>query len=77
MIHRLEATSPRLAQQTIDALIGLVDLNADVRDDIAILAARVRGATTATSDSAARTRARPSPKSPITATPRRFAEHPS
>ncbi len=44
MIHRLEASSPQQAQQTIDALIGLVDLNADVRDDIAILAARVRGA---------------------------------
>jgi hypothetical protein len=45
MIDKLEAASPKLAQQTIDELIGLVDLNADVRDDIAILAARVRGAT--------------------------------
>jgi Stage II sporulation protein E (SpoIIE)/GAF domain len=44
MIDRLEAVSPKQAQQAIDELIGLVDLHADVRDDIAILAARVRGA---------------------------------
>jgi serine phosphatase RsbU (regulator of sigma subunit) len=42
MIEQLEHTSPRLAQDTIDALLQLVDLEADVRDDIAVLVARVK-----------------------------------
>ncbi|HTZ65114.1 MAG TPA: GAF domain-containing SpoIIE family protein phosphatase [Solirubrobacteraceae bacterium] len=67
MIRRLETASPRLAQQTIDALIGLVDLNADVRDDIAILAARVRGATGA--DAGARGQHARDSEVTITATP--------
>jgi serine phosphatase RsbU (regulator of sigma subunit) len=42
MIEQLERTSPELAQDTIDALLRLVDLEADVRDDIAVLVARVK-----------------------------------
>jgi serine phosphatase RsbU (regulator of sigma subunit) len=42
MIEQLKQTSPRLAQDTIDALLQLVDLEADVRDDIAVLVARVK-----------------------------------
>jgi serine phosphatase RsbU (regulator of sigma subunit) len=42
MIEQLEHASPRLAQDTIDALLQLVDLEADVRDDIAVLVARVK-----------------------------------
>jgi Stage II sporulation protein E (SpoIIE)/GAF domain len=41
MIERLQDKSPGIAQDAIDALLGLVDLEQDVRDDIAILSARV------------------------------------
>lgn len=43
LISRLEQRSPKLAQDTIDALVGLVDIDESVRDDIAILTARVTG----------------------------------
>jgi serine phosphatase RsbU (regulator of sigma subunit) len=43
MIRRLEQRSPQLAQDAIDALVGLVDVDDNVRDDIAILTARVTG----------------------------------
>jgi serine phosphatase RsbU (regulator of sigma subunit) len=42
MIEQLKQSSPRLAQDTIDTLLQLVDLEADVRDDIAVLVARVK-----------------------------------
>jgi serine phosphatase RsbU (regulator of sigma subunit) len=42
MIEQLKQTSPRFAQDAIDALLKLADLDDDVRDDIAILAAQVR-----------------------------------
>jgi serine phosphatase RsbU (regulator of sigma subunit) len=42
MIEQLKRSSPRLAQDTIDTLLQLVDLEADVRDDIAVLVARVK-----------------------------------
>jgi hypothetical protein len=41
MIEQLSQHSPRVAQDAIDALLNLVDLDGDVRDDIAILAAQV------------------------------------
>jgi sigma-B regulation protein RsbU (phosphoserine phosphatase) len=41
MIERLQRHSPTAARDAIDALLGLVDLDDDVRDDIAILTARV------------------------------------
>ena len=41
MTRQLERASSRSAQGTIDALIGLIDLDGGARDDIAILAARV------------------------------------
>jgi len=43
-IERLQQLKPRGAEETIATLLGLVDLESDVRDDIAILSARVRGA---------------------------------
>ena len=42
MIERIRQHPPRLAQDAIDALLELVDLDGEVRDDIAILAAQVR-----------------------------------
>jgi Stage II sporulation protein E (SpoIIE)/GAF domain len=41
MIDHLTARSPAIAQEVIDALLELVDLDDGARDDIAILAARV------------------------------------
>jgi serine phosphatase RsbU (regulator of sigma subunit) len=41
MIERIRQRPPQLAQDAIDALLELVDLDGDVRDDIAILAAQV------------------------------------
>jgi serine phosphatase RsbU (regulator of sigma subunit) len=41
MIEQLQINSPAAAQETIDALLGLVELDHDVRDDIAILTARM------------------------------------
>ncbi len=41
MVARLRDRSPQDAQQAIDALLGLVELDEHVRDDIAILSARV------------------------------------
>jgi hypothetical protein len=41
MIERLQRDSPAGAQDAIDALLGLVELDEQVRDDIAILTARV------------------------------------
>jgi sigma-B regulation protein RsbU (phosphoserine phosphatase) len=41
MIDRLQQRSPANAQEAIDALLGLVELDEHVRDDIAILSARV------------------------------------
>jgi hypothetical protein len=42
MIEQLEKHSPRFAQDAIDALLELVNLDDDVRDDIAILAVQVK-----------------------------------
>ena len=42
MIEQLKQTSPVVAQDAIDALLKLADLDDDVRDDIAILAAHVK-----------------------------------
>jgi serine phosphatase RsbU (regulator of sigma subunit) len=41
MLERLAHARPRSAREAIDALVGLVDLQSGVRDDIAILAAHV------------------------------------
>ena len=41
MIERIRRHPPQLAQDAIDALLELVDLDGEVRDDIAILAAQV------------------------------------
>jgi serine phosphatase RsbU (regulator of sigma subunit) len=41
MIERLRGCAPTAARDTIQALLGLVELDEDVRDDIAILSARV------------------------------------
>jgi serine phosphatase RsbU (regulator of sigma subunit) len=41
MIDRLERDPPEAAREAIDALLGLVELDEHVRDDIAILTARV------------------------------------
>jgi serine phosphatase RsbU (regulator of sigma subunit) len=41
MIEQLQRRAPGGAQETIDALLGLVELDEHVRDDIAILSARV------------------------------------
>jgi serine phosphatase RsbU (regulator of sigma subunit) len=41
MVEQLQRRSPTGAQDAIDALLGLVELDGDVRDDIAILSARV------------------------------------
>ena len=41
MIEQLQRRSPAGAQEAIDALLGLVELDEHVRDDIAILSARV------------------------------------
>jgi sigma-B regulation protein RsbU (phosphoserine phosphatase) len=41
MIEQLRRRSPERADETIDALLDLVDLDEGVRDDIAILSARV------------------------------------
>jgi serine phosphatase RsbU (regulator of sigma subunit) len=43
MIERLQQRAPAVAEDTIDALLGLVELDDRVRDDIAILIARVTG----------------------------------
>jgi serine phosphatase RsbU (regulator of sigma subunit) len=42
MIEQLKQTSPKLAQDTVDALLQLIDLEDDVRDDVAVLVARVK-----------------------------------
>jgi serine phosphatase RsbU (regulator of sigma subunit) len=44
MVDQLALHSPRFARDTIDSLLELIDLDAGARDDIAILAARVRPA---------------------------------
>ncbi|MHB8234712.1 MAG: PP2C family protein-serine/threonine phosphatase, partial [Solirubrobacteraceae bacterium] len=41
MVEHLQRRSPAGAQEAIDALLGLVELDEHVRDDIAILSARV------------------------------------
>ncbi|MFI4989331.1 MAG: PP2C family protein-serine/threonine phosphatase [Solirubrobacterales bacterium] len=41
MVERLRSRAPAAAREAIEALLGLVALDADVRDDIAILSARV------------------------------------
>ncbi|HEX4466751.1 MAG TPA: GAF domain-containing SpoIIE family protein phosphatase [Solirubrobacteraceae bacterium] len=43
MIERLEREAPTSPQQAIDGLLSLIDVDAGVRDDIAILAAQVQG----------------------------------
>jgi serine phosphatase RsbU (regulator of sigma subunit) len=45
MIERLEHPAPRCAKDVVDALIGLADLQADVRDDVAVLCARLKDTT--------------------------------
>jgi stage II sporulation SpoE-like protein/GAF domain-containing protein len=47
MIEQLAGNSPRFARDAIDSLLELIDLDAGARDDIAILAARVKSPTTA------------------------------
>ncbi len=42
MITQLERSAHAPARETVDALLDLIDLDADVRDDIAVLAARIR-----------------------------------
>jgi hypothetical protein len=54
LIEQLRQVRPRFAQDTIDVMLGLVGLGDDVRDDIAILAARMKAHS---SDGAARRRA--------------------
>lgn len=44
VIGQLKRSSPRSAQETVHALLGLIDGHEDVRDDIAILSARVKPA---------------------------------
>lgn len=44
MLARLDSGSCDSAQDTIDALLGLIDVEQGVRDDIAILAVQVQGA---------------------------------
>jgi serine phosphatase RsbU (regulator of sigma subunit) len=44
MLAQLAGQSPRSAQATIDALLELVELTDDARDDVAVLAARVKPA---------------------------------
>ena len=44
MISALSDAPPETAEQTIAALLGLVDLSQGARDDIAILAVRVSSA---------------------------------
>jgi serine phosphatase RsbU (regulator of sigma subunit) len=46
-IERLQQLQPHGAEDTVATLLGLVDLESDVRDDIAILSVRVRVAGTA------------------------------
>ena len=46
-IERLQRLQPHGAEDTVATLLGLVDLESDVRDDIAILSVRVRVAGTA------------------------------
>jgi Stage II sporulation protein E (SpoIIE)/GAF domain len=45
MIERLQGRAPEAAREAIDALLGLVELEQEVRDDIAILSARVSTST--------------------------------
>jgi sigma-B regulation protein RsbU (phosphoserine phosphatase) len=45
MIEQLAHSSPRFAREAIDALLELINLDVGARDDIAILAARVKSAT--------------------------------
>jgi stage II sporulation SpoE-like protein/GAF domain-containing protein len=45
MIERLRSSAPEGARDSIQALVGLVELDDRVRDDIAILTARVTGVT--------------------------------
>jgi serine phosphatase RsbU (regulator of sigma subunit) len=42
MLRELSSGPPSSAQETIDKLLGLVELTDDARDDVAVLAARVR-----------------------------------
>ncbi|HEY4452222.1 MAG TPA: PP2C family protein-serine/threonine phosphatase [Solirubrobacteraceae bacterium] len=51
MISRLEQAPPVSAQSTIDSLLGLIDLDHRIGDDIAILSARVLGASARTTTS--------------------------
>ncbi len=44
LIERLHRVPPSAAQDTIDALLGLIDLERRIADDIAILSVRVTGA---------------------------------
>ncbi|MCW3028896.1 MAG: putative sensor protein [Solirubrobacterales bacterium] len=45
MIEQLAGNSPRFARDAIDSLLELINLDVGARDDIAILAARVKNAT--------------------------------
>jgi hypothetical protein len=42
MIDQLKRASPKSAKEAIDVLLGLVDFDDDVRDDIAVLAAKIK-----------------------------------
>jgi hypothetical protein len=61
MIEQLQASSPAAAQETIDALLGLVELDRDVRDDIAILTARMIEPAANLASLSSATGARPTP----------------
>jgi hypothetical protein len=56
MIDQLAHNSPRFARDAIDALLELIDLDGGARDDIAILAARVKGPVAAATQAAAELR---------------------
>jgi sigma-B regulation protein RsbU (phosphoserine phosphatase) len=45
MIEQLAQSTPRFARDAIDSLLELIDLDVGARDDIAILAARVKSPT--------------------------------
>ena len=42
LIERLERARPATARAAVASLVGLIDLTEEVRDDIAIVLARVR-----------------------------------
>jgi serine phosphatase RsbU (regulator of sigma subunit) len=47
LIEQLTLRSPSGAQEAVDALLELIDFEQDVRDDVAVVVARVTGANAA------------------------------